>query len=100
MLDIFKDWIKINTCYWNKKGIEVDEIGNHPKHYLVQSTWVKLSTPNAFGQIQVWEGDNLCLMDFMAINNEEQDFYRHYEFTDTHDFDGWQTEFVSFMCGV
>jgi len=100
MLDMFENWVKANSSDWNKKGIEVDEVGRHPKHYLMQSIWVKQSTQNAFGQIQIWESDNLYLMDFMALNNEGQDFYRHYEFTDTYDFDSWQNEYISFMCGV
>jgi len=98
MIDEFEKWVATNSNYWNTLGIVVDEIGRHPQHYLSQSTWIKLSTQTAFGQIQIWEGDKLFLMDFMAINIDEHDFYRHYEFVDAHDFDGWQKEFVSFMC--
>ena len=99
MIEIFEEWVKSHSTYWNEMGITIDDIGSHPKHYFSPSTWVKLSTKTAFGQIQIWEGENLYLMDFMAVN-DEKDFYRHYEFTDVHNFDDWQKEFLSFMCGV
>ena len=108
MLIVIEDWLEKTQSYWEQCNVQTIEIKRlSPPDYPIYLIVIQHETIHAAGSIEIRGGNgedgNLHQMDFQAITMNEQSFYRYYEFTDSCDacdFDKWQQEYISFICGV
>ena len=101
----FEDWLKESQNKWKRCNIDTTEITyQSPSDSPAYIVRIEQNTVYAMGEIKMrigsGESGNLYMMDFEALNTNNEHYYCHYEFLHDYNYDEWQNEYVSFMCGL
>lgn len=92
----FKKWISNRRIIWEEYGLVIDSIADASHAHQIH---VDLHSKVGFGHIGFFESNNIYWVEFEAVIEGAENFYKYYEFDKLPSFNIIEEEYLCFMTG-